>query len=72
MICEAGEDGSKEGRRVVRDEPLASSWRCFLKCSRRKARGWYSGTKVGIWLDLCILRNSETTHKIYETFALHQ
>lgn len=44
----------------------------FLKCSNCKARGWYSGTKSGIWLDLCILRNSETTHKIYETFALHQ
>ena len=72
MNCEAGEDKSEEGRRFVRDEPLASSCRCFLNCSRCKARGRYSGTKVGIWLDLCILRNSETTHKIYETFALHQ
>ena len=69
MMCEAGE-GSEEGRRVIRDEPLASSCRCFLEC---KVRSWYSGTKKsGIWLDLCILRNSENTHRIYETFALHQ
>lgn len=71
MICEAGEE-SEEGRRIVRDEPLASSCRCFLKCSRCKARGWYSGTKKLAYGLTFVFFGIVKLHKIYETFALYQ
>ena len=69
MMCEAGE-GSEEGRRVVRDEPLASSCRCFLKC---KARSWYSGTrKVAYGLIFVFFGIMKLHTGFYETFPLHQ
>ena len=69
MMCEVGE-GSEEGRRIIRDEPLASSCRCFLKC---RARSWYSGTgKVAYGLTFVFFGIVKLHTGVMKPSTLHQ